>query len=226
MKPVTLVAIDTIEHELVRLAIEKCQRHFEFADIIIYSDREIPIRGARHIPSKVANIYEAGMLAWTGPAQHVTTSHYLLVQYDSWIINPQLWTDEFLQYDYIGAPWHWEDWAVGNGGFCLRSLKFARAVINGKFAWRFPEDVWLSRQYRPRLEQRYGLRWAPPQLALRFSVENSTDLTRSWGFHGPFCMRYLLADEWPLYTALSSGHLRHTHEVAINQAERMLQVTA
>ena len=34
-----------------------------------------------------------------------STSHCLIVQPDSWITNPSKWSNDFLNYDYIGAPW-------------------------------------------------------------------------------------------------------------------------
>jgi hypothetical protein len=50
------------------------------------------------------------------------------------IVRPELWSNDFLEYDYIGAPWMYSDTSyitdegehvpVGNGGFCLRSKKF------------------------------------------------------------------------------------------------------
>ena len=68
----------------------------------------------------------------------------LVIQDDGHIVNPSLWDEEFLKYDYIGLPWPFEDsWIekqlkeqrpiirkvypknrVGNGGFSLRSRKF------------------------------------------------------------------------------------------------------
>ena len=35
---------------------------------------------------------------------HVDTSHVLTFQTDGFILNPQAWTDNFLKYDWVGAP--------------------------------------------------------------------------------------------------------------------------
>lgn len=44
---------------------------------------------------------------------YIETPHVLVVQYDGFILNPDAWTDEFLEYDYVGAPWWYEDeWNV------------------------------------------------------------------------------------------------------------------
>ena len=68
--------------------------------------------------------------------EHVDTSHCLLVQPDGFVLFPDKWDDEWLKYDYIGAPWAYvEDayidpfgrhWRVGNGGFSLRSKAFLK----------------------------------------------------------------------------------------------------
>ena len=37
--------------------------------------------------------------------KYFETSHCLIVQADSFVVNSDLWKDEFLEFDYIGAPW-------------------------------------------------------------------------------------------------------------------------
>lgn len=67
-------------------------------------------------------------------------SHVLIHQWDSCVINTELWTDDFLNYDYIGAPWPFflnyhneinfdgykSNVLIGNGGFSLRSSAFIK----------------------------------------------------------------------------------------------------
>jgi hypothetical protein len=65
--------------------------------------------------------------------KHIDTEFVLITQDHAFIINPGAWTDEFLDYDYIGAPWplrensfvtpFGEHIRCGNGGFSLRSKK-------------------------------------------------------------------------------------------------------
>ena len=80
--------------------------------------------------------------------KYIDTEFCLIVQHDGKIINPHLWNPNFLNYDYIGAPWLkfnnlvWpysnpkfidykgniitndnNELRVGNGGFSLRSKK-------------------------------------------------------------------------------------------------------
>lgn len=41
--------------------------------------------------------------------KYIETDYVLIVQYDGFILNPKAWMDEFLEYDYIGAPWWYTD---------------------------------------------------------------------------------------------------------------------
>jgi hypothetical protein len=141
-----------------------------------------------------------------------TNSDYnIIVQSDGYAVNSQAWTDEFLEYDYIGAPWLW--WGppneqVGNGGFSGRSRRLYDALIEwrpGYTKQHWPnldskyydpmgkqgmmEDNLLAGPYRQYMEQHYGLRWAPTDLAHRWSIECSESYSSPWfkqslGFHG------------------------------------------
>lgn len=109
-------------------------------------------------------------------------SHVLVVQWDGFVVNADAWTDEFLEYDYIGAPW--PDGVVGNCGFCLMSVKLLMCLseLGLKAEDCYPADVVLCRKLRPMLEA-MGCRWAPRDLALRFSQEGG-QYQGSFGFHG------------------------------------------
>jgi hypothetical protein len=129
--------------------------------------------------------------------QWITTSHLLCVQWDGFVLDAAQWSDVFLEYDYIGAPWyHFDDgMSVGNGGFSLRSSKLlaASATIsadNGQL-----EDVLICRTHRQALEREFGLRFAPLAAAQRFSFERGIK-GHTFGFHGAFnLVRMLPAKE-------------------------------
>ena len=134
--------------------------------------------------------------------------HNLIIHGDGFAVNADAWTDEFLEYDYIGA--RWGDGSIGNGGFCLRSRKLYDAfldmnvdnlttsyptyldnsycyVIDDTGAKWIPEDNIICKIHRYTLEQSYGIKFAPPDLADRFSIEynyGSPWLGKSLGFHG------------------------------------------
>lgn len=120
---------------------------------------------------------------------YVSTDFALIVQSDGFVINPEKWQDEFLEFDYIGAPWppHWPQCSinrVGNGGFSLRSKKLLELTPN-LFAGH-PEDNAICLKYKLYLEYN-GIKFPDAQLASRFSwehdvPENTKDNT--FGFHG------------------------------------------
>jgi hypothetical protein len=152
----------------------------------------------------------------------ITTDYNIAVQPDGFAINPDAWDDDFLNYDYVGAPWPWmwgggPPWRgpiVGNGGFSLRSRRLYEALrtIDIKYKldeWALddrlnmreyygngpsgekllPEDILISLWYRDELEQKFGVKFCPPELASKFSVETVCPFTQKWlgrsfGFHG------------------------------------------
>lgn len=124
---------------------------------------------------------------------YIDTEFVLLVQPDSWIINGELWTDEFYNWDFLGAPWpiNWEgigtpERQVGNGGFSLRSKRLLRVLADMPLRETHPEDVVICRDNRPALES-LGIKFAPVELASRFSYEcGQCPEGGSFGFHGVF----------------------------------------
>jgi hypothetical protein len=131
---------------------------------------------------------------------HVETSHCLLMQYDSWIIHPEIWNENWLEYDYMGAPWpvrensfmanNGERVRVGNGGFSLRSKKLVNApkllgLPLTQEQGYYHEDGNITCYWRKELLE-YGIKYAPIEEAIHFSYEtpipeNSGIIT--FGFH-------------------------------------------
>lgn len=167
-----------------------------FGDAVLLTDRVGQV-GEADLPASVRRVgieplrsVEAysrfmldGLLAHLRPAQ----SHVLVIQWDGHVLNAQAWSDEFLGFDYIGAPWPHlpAPHDVGNGGFSLRSRRLLELLREPQFPPEHPEDVCIGVRYRPALEAR-GLRFADAALARRFSVEEGSLESRPFGFHGPF----------------------------------------
>ena len=144
--------------------------------------------------------------------KYFETSHCLIVQADSFVVNSDLWKDEFLKYDYIGGPWpnkikvkpdlilNLEKNPVGNGGFSLRSRKLVETTSKIDFqSLNFPmkaEDVVICHYlYQEMIDN--GIRFAPPELAAQFSMENIENLygqnvNSVFGFHGKHMRNYFL----------------------------------
>ena len=195
---VTLVLIETREHDLAKLALEDCERQAEFGGVLVFTDRASQfLRADRQVvtvpdwPEKVG----WSRCFWRDVALYMQTSHALCIQWDSWIVDPSMWRDEYLNYDYIGAPWwHKDGMNVGNGGFSLRSTKLMRFVR--KNLAQFPcinavDDDLYCRKYRPTLEA-HGFTWAPEELAFQFAFEcvRPDPMARHFGFHAAFNFDY------------------------------------
>lgn len=186
--PVTLVTIATIHHELARMAVEDSMRGMEFEDVIVFTDKKEAVPdGARHIEVNVSNLHEYNAFLWYGLPFHVKTPFFLQVQWDGFIVNPHAWTDEFLNYDYIGAPW--ADYTVGNGGFSLRSVRLAKFIAMNPCTFKLthPEDRAICTYHVDRLTK-LGIRFAAKELASAFSFEAvmNQNVKDVFGFHGPY----------------------------------------
>ena len=116
---------------------------------------------------------------------YINTDYVLTFQNDGFIANPNSWSDEFLDYDYIGAPWWYDDDNnVGNGGFSLRSKRLLEVLASDDHIDEFaPEDHVICRVYGDYLKEKHGIKFAPESLASKFSVENG-HFDDQFGFHG------------------------------------------
>jgi ADP-heptose:LPS heptosyltransferase/tetratricopeptide (TPR) repeat protein len=204
----TLCCIDCINHELSIRAIEHCLRACGFEKAIFLTDREFDLEGIDVIEIPAISTKEQySLFVLKELHKYINTDFVLMIQYDGFIINPAAWTPEFQKYDYIGAKWLIEkNFTVGNGGFSLRSKRLLQALTDEdiKIGSIRPadsddalhashEDVVICRLYRPFLEQKYGIKFAPEFLADRFSYEHSDPGdNHPFGFHGLFNMwRYI-----------------------------------
>jgi len=112
----------------------------------------------------------------------VSTDYVLNIQWDGYVLNGSAWSDEFLKYDLVGAPWFW-DRMVGNMGFSLLSRRLLLELANNeKYPIASPMDNNVCRVYKPQLEEA-GIKFAPYELAGKFSVENEP-YTGQFGWHG------------------------------------------
>jgi hypothetical protein len=206
MKSITLCCIDCVNQPLAVRALRLSMPALPFAETLLLTSgvHDLPDLRVEYISPLQSHAEYSHFVAKTLVA-HIHTSHVLLVQWDGYIVNPSAWTEEFLQYDYIGAPWGFLEDAhrVGNGGFSLRSKRLLEALRDPEIVETHPEDVAICRQYRPLLEQRYGIRFAPEAVAQRFSFESTTFKSTPFGFHALYNMWVCLkSDELHGFLAL------------------------
>ena len=116
--------------------------------------------------------------------KYVNTDFILQIHYDGFVVHPELWSNDFLTYDYIGSPWREADWFICPNGEMsrvgnsvgIRSKKLLEMPsrlgleftpnINGLFN----EDTFLCVSVKEILEKN-GCTFAPLSVAARFGKE-------------------------------------------------------
>jgi len=211
--PITVVAIDCLAyaHDLMMLSLADTLRHIDPEHVLIFTDAPDrgKIEGAEYVWFS-GGIKEVLDTLWYRVPQLIVSDHWLWVQWDSGVINPGAWTDDFLQYDYIGAPWPcdpggvWHDLGytpgrnVGNGGFSLRSAALSRYLAAHRRTCPIvgQEDDAICRLYRPALEET-GLVWAPEELARQFSFEfgHEVPYPAPFGYHNSSNWLWALSED-------------------------------
>ncbi|MCH4093842.1 MAG: hypothetical protein LKE96_05960 [Acetobacter peroxydans] len=197
----TVCAVDDVTPDLAMDALARSLRAMPFERAVILSSRRPKevADGVEYVeipPIKSRDEYSYFML--NGLHSHIFTSHVLVVQWDGFVLDGSAWDDAFLDYDYIGAIWGWHaERKVGNGGFSLRSHKLLQAVaqIAPEQMAGLGEDEVICRALADRLENEYGIRFAPEAVARRFAYERTLPEGRTLGFHGLFNLWRHLGDE-------------------------------
>jgi hypothetical protein len=186
---VALCAVTSIALPETVLALRRCLDQVRFGTACLLTDRPVPnlnadIEWQRIDPIRSREDYCEFIIRRL--VEFVHLPHVLIVQWDGFVIDASQWRTEFLEYDYIGAPWpQFRDGRmVGNGGFSLRSRRLLELTASPEFPGRHPEDVSICRTHRSMLE-RQGVRFAPPHIAEHFAFERGRR-TQSFGFHGLF----------------------------------------
>ena len=119
--------------------------------------------------------------------KYVDTDYAMLIHADGYVIRPDLWNPDWLNYDYIGAPWPLptDDYSyrdaqgdvvrVGNS-VSLRSKAIMQAPTFHDFKWQSyygntNEDGYLCCHNKIVLEM-LGIKFAPLEVARYFSKEH------------------------------------------------------
>jgi len=201
LKNVTLYGADTVDLDRQLKAFAICESYADFGAKKIFADsREnyttdtgIEIIGTDLIQS----IRDYNQFNLKHLNDYIDTEFVMVAEYDGFILNPEAWTDEFLNYDYIGAPLLVDGvQLVGNGGFSIRSKKLLRLVqsddsiqLGNKVEHKYAENEdWVICIVKRKYLESKGIRFAPAELGHRFSLENNREYGNVWdgqfGFHG------------------------------------------
>jgi len=182
LKDVTLVALTGLGYKTQEHveALNKSCEGIEFAEVKL-----IQLKSIKDIDTwNHAVIYDL--------PKYVFTSHCLFVHSDGYIINPELWQESWLAYDFIGAPWplpmdsfsykdeDGELVRVGNS-VSLRSKKLMDLVATREWKYYFGncnEDGFITCHNRKWLESK-GCKFAPLEVAIHFSKEHEIPENRN-----------------------------------------------
>ena len=107
----------------------------------------------------------------------------LCVHEDGFPLKASMWSNDFLDYDYVGAPW-FNNSLVGSGGCCLTSgMLMGLMTMLPWYNGQTNVDEWVCLTHRERLMQN-GIRFAPTDLAAKFCTETTHQEFPSFAYHG------------------------------------------
>lgn len=200
---VTLVAVSSVQHDANIYALRESTKGLKFASVKFLTDADIICDDIEIVKiDRLNSIDEYSKFMIYDLDHHIDTDFALIVQYDGYVLNSESWTDDFLKYDYIGAPFplpsddvSYRDARgtlvrVGNGGFSLRSKKLISLPNKLNLPWKsffgyYNEDGFIVCHNRHIYEEE-GCVFAPIEVAAKFSHEHAIDENkgiRPFGFH-------------------------------------------
>ena len=220
LSKVTLVAVDNTSRVPNTIkAIYTCLEQTKFGSVKLITSKEVKDQyqetlhqdniDVEEMIYPITEINEYSKYVLYDLHNHVDKDFCLLIQDHAFIINPNAWSDEFFEYDYIGAPWPYsensyltpydEHIRVGNGGFSFRSKKLLEVPLkrdipfdctSGDFykhfnANNFAEDGNICVHNRHMFIEG-GCKFPSVEVAARFSYETPVPENQGlipFGFH-------------------------------------------
>jgi len=122
LKNITIAALACTHIDETVRALKYSMRDIIFGDAVLVShikpdDLPADIRFEYTSQNKTIDEFNYKMIYEMHKFIH--TEFMLLIHYDGFVINPQSWRNDFLDYDYVGAPWPKNKRLVdANGNIC------------------------------------------------------------------------------------------------------------
>ena len=145
----TLLTVTSVNVDQTNAALLHCAECIEFGAVKMLCSALPAITDARVQYIRIPPIDFLGYsrLMIEALNGYVQTGHCLIVQSDGFVLDPARWHQQFLEYDYVGAPWpeyvaisgpgnrrlRLDKNPVGNGGFSLRSKKLLEVTSRLQF---------------------------------------------------------------------------------------------
>jgi len=215
LKNVTLWACcwsDDKEHQIKTLrALRYCNTIIDFKKTVLFSFLPLPELGfavdAIQIPQltpESANTF----FATTAP-RLLDAEWCLSIHADGFPLSVKHWDNSFFDWHYVAAPW--PDGVTGNGGVALEHRKCLEAKTRLPFITKpgstwgttfgplniIPADVFACRTHRKLMEE-MGVKFAPMEVALKFSTEELHKERESFAWHGEKADPVKFARGWKL----------------------------
>lgn len=192
---VTLAAMTSVNlYETIK-ALEYSMQGIEFGEVVLITHRKpffLPKSIHYKHTSKLRDIDAFNYKMVYELGSHIHTEFALIVHADGFVVHPEMWRDEFLDYDYIGAPWplppegDTTTYRDKDGNICrvgnsagIRSKRLmdfpkkANIPWEGEYAYGrmwYHEDGFICCKIRHLLEAE-GMRIAPLEVAKYYSHE-------------------------------------------------------
>lgn len=187
---ITVLIADTKNYSQAIFAIKKTLEQIKPAKVVWMTDRDFDLPEVEIVKiSRIKDKADYSRVMIKESWKYFDTDFCLTIQHDGYCLSGEAWNDEFLNYDFVAAPWLYPDPErnVGNGAFSLRSKKLATALGTDDFIEIVePEDEIIGRLYRRYLEQKYDIKFAPEELAHTFAYELHEPYCKTFGFHAYF----------------------------------------
>lgn len=190
---VTLIAVTSVKiYETIK-ALTYSMRDIEFGEVVLVTHRKplgLPKGITYKHTEKITDIDKFNYLMAYELGSYVNTDYIILVHYDGFIVHPEMWRNEFLQYDYIGSPWplptaEHSTYYDEDGNVCrvgnsvsLRSKRLLEYPKKAGLEWKpaadgfYNEDIFLCCMNKVRIEKA-GMKFAPIGVARLFGREHT-----------------------------------------------------
>lgn len=231
LENVTLVCVSTIDIEKAIHALRESCKGIQWHSVKLLTsigmydeEKQIDIV---NIGKKFKTIDEWNYFIFYDLHKHIGSDFICLIHPDGWVVNPDKWSNTFLDWDFCGAPWpaglHFDtsgnEVRVGNS-VSIRSKRLLELPSKLGLVWEphdgnTNEDTAICVHYRQHFIDA-GMTFAPIELAVRFSQEipipEAIGIT-PFAFHQyepPFAP-FNLSDVYASYINLDSRPDRNQH---------------
>ena len=190
---VTLMCADCVNVERAIKVLETCKAKCNFGAVKLFTS--LPTDYPHVAIGHLGSLSDYSDWCLTRMHEFIDTPHFITVQHDGWILNPDVWDPAWLNYDYMGPLFLQEhqpnDWSVGSGGFSFRSKAMMEYVAKispkwEKGAWPH-EDGEICKHHRATL-QAAGFKYPTALEAAKFAQGGNPNpnyfVQRPFGFHG------------------------------------------